>query len=124
MNATEREQLAKRLSALTWKEARKEVFRLDPDANLKFFRNSIWDEYHTLYLLPNLGVQITLVDKQEKDTMEKDDPASMLGRVLGRRHKKAIDFNYVGARVEELQRPVANASGRGRDPRAPRAKVS
>ncbi len=102
MDETAREKLAQRLSALSLKDARKEIYRMDPDSELKFFRNSIWDEYHTLFLMPNQGLSVTLVEKRDKDTLSKADPAS----ATKNRKKQAIDYNYVEARVAPLARPA------------------
>lgn len=100
MNETERDQLAQRLSAMSWKDARKEIERLDPEAVLKYFRNSYHDEYRTLYLLPRQGVSVTLVEKQDATVL--DSP------VLSDYGKKKlhIAFDYIGARVEPLERPA------------------
>jgi hypothetical protein len=102
MDETAREKLAQRLSALSLKDARKEIYRMDPDTELKFFRNSIWDEYHTLFLMPNQDLSVTLVEKRDKDTLNKVDPAS----ATRNRKKQEIDYNYVEARVEPLTRPA------------------
>ena len=102
MDETAREQLAHRLSAMSLKDARKEIYRMDPDAELKFFRNSMWAEYHTLFLMPNQSLSITLVEKRDKETMNKADPAS----ATENRKKQEIDYHYVEARVEPLTRPA------------------
>ena len=102
MDETARERLAQRLSAMSLKDARKEVFRMDPDSELKFFRNSIWDEYRTLFLMPNLGLSVTLVEKQDKSALGEADPAS----ASKRRKKQNISFNYVEARGTPLTRPA------------------
>jgi hypothetical protein len=108
MDESEREQLAQRLSALSFSDARKEILRLDPDANLKYWRNAIWHEYHTLFLLPNAGLSITLVEEQEqKKTNELDD-----GAANPKRHKKIdVLYSYLEARVEPLTHRVKNSTG-------------
>ncbi len=97
MNETEREQLAQRLSALSLKDARKEIRRLDRAADMKFYRNSIWDEYHTLFLLPNAGLSITLVEKGEVEQLDLPDTAGPKGR-----KRQALTYSYVGASVAPL----------------------
>jgi len=102
MNEAERRQLADRLSGLSLKHARQEIRKLDRDADLKYFRNSMWDEYHTLWLLPNQGLSITLVEKADIDQLDKRDFSGPPSR-----HKEAVSYEYVEARVEPLARPVA-----------------
>ena len=102
MDENARERLAQSLSAMSLKDARKEIYRMDPDAELKYYRNSIWNEYHTLFLLPNQGLSITLVEKQDKDTLKKADAAS----ATQNRKKQSVEFTYVEARVAPLTRPV------------------
>ncbi|WP_119068787.1 hypothetical protein [Aggregatilinea lenta] len=101
MNETERDQLAQRLSAMSWKDARKEMRRLDPAAVMKFFRNSYHDEYRTLYLLPSQRVSVTLVEKQDADVTDKA-VLSAPGE-----NKLSVSYDYVGARVAPLERPVS-----------------
>lgn len=102
MNETERRQLADRLSGMSFKNAHREMRRIDRDAVLKYFRNSIWDEYHTLWLLPNEGVEITLVEKADVDTLDKRDYSGPPSR-----RKLGVKYEYAEARVEPLERPVA-----------------
>ncbi len=102
MTDAERQQLAERLSRLSLADARKEIRKLDRDATLKYFRNSMWDEYHTLWVLPNQDVAITLVEKADVDTLDRRDftgPPS--------RRRLGVQYRYVEARVEPLRRPVA-----------------
>jgi len=101
MNDAERAQLAQRLSAMSFKDARKEIRRLDPEADLVFWRNSVWDEIHTLWLLPNAGLSITLVEKVIRNQAKH----GIGGGPSGFKAEKA-DFRYVEARVEPLERPV------------------
>ena len=117
MNESERQQLAKRLTAMTWKQVRREIKQLDRDANMKFFRNSYWDEFQTLYLLPNEGLQITLVEKVDRDGGE----GPYYGAMMMLKKRQKVQYRYVEARVEEIDRPVGNAGGRGRSPRTARA---
>jgi hypothetical protein len=102
MDTIESQQLAQRLSAMSLKDARKEVFRLDPDAVMKFYRNSIWDEFHTLFLLPNLGLSLRLVEKAD---IEISDDA--VAANPGDRKKLDVAYKYIEARVEPLTRPVS-----------------
>jgi hypothetical protein len=101
MNEAEREQLAKRLSAMSFKDARKEIRRLDQDADMVFWRNSMWDEYHSLWLLPNAGLSITLVEKVNRGQGKRE----IGGGPSGWKAEKT-DFRYVEARVDPLKRPV------------------
>jgi len=108
MDEVAREQLARRLSAMKLSDVRKEIRALDRDAVLKFYRNSIWDEYHTLWLLPNAGVSITLVEK----VRFKDGKKEVGGGPRGMKAKETA-FVYVGARVEPLTRPAHKRRGSG-----------
>ncbi|HEX3049508.1 MAG TPA: hypothetical protein VHP83_02555 [Aggregatilineaceae bacterium] len=80
MDEAERQQFAQRLSALSLKDARKELMKLDRSLKLKYYRNSIWDEFHSLYLLPQLGVSVTLVEKEDRDAMTTGVAASPGGQ--------------------------------------------
>lgn len=106
MDESERQQLAQRLSAMSMKDARKEMLRLDSKATVEYFRNSYWDEYHTLYLLPNAGLSITLV---EKSSMKDMDRATASSR--GDQKVQKVTFKYIEARVDQLTRPVKNVTG-------------
>lgn len=102
MNDAERQQLADRLSGLTFSQAHREIRKIDRDAVLKHYRNTMWDEYHTLWLLPNKDVAITLVEKSDIDTLnQREYGGPPWQRRLG------VTYQYVGARVEPLERPVA-----------------
>jgi hypothetical protein len=109
MNDSEREQLAQRLSALSLNDARKEILRLDRDANLKYWRNTIWDEYHSLFVLPNAGLSITLVEEQDRRGTDQADDSSANSR---RRKNQKIAYDYIEARVTPLTRPATNSGGR------------
>ena len=100
MKETERDQLAQRLSAMSWKDARREIERLDPEAVLKYFRNSYHDEYRTLYVLPRRGISVTLVEKQDADVLN-EQVLTDFGK-----KKLRVEFDYIGARVEPLGRPA------------------
>jgi hypothetical protein len=101
VNEAEREQLAKRLSAMSLKDARKAIFRLDRDADLKYWRNSIWDEYHSLYVLPHAEVEIILVEKGDVTLTDKRDYTGPADR-----RQQDLDYQFVEARVKPLSRPV------------------
>ncbi len=101
MNETERDQLAQRLSAMSWKDARKEISRIDSNAVMKFFRNSYHDEYRTLYLLPRQGISVTLVEKQDAYVTD-----NAVETAPGEK-KLRVSYDYVGARVAPLERPTS-----------------
>lgn len=113
MDEAAREELAKRLSEMSLREAVREMDNIDPDANMAFWRNSIWDEFHTLFLMPNEQVEVRLV---EKSTVS--DPLREVGG--GPRGTKArrADYEYVEARVTPLTRPAFKRGGTGPSPRA------
>ena len=91
MNEQERQTLAEHLAKLNYKKARAEIRKLDASAKLKYWRNSVKNEWHTLYELPTVGIKVTLVEVAEREpihlsTLEKVSPV------------------YVEARVEPLKR--------------------
>lgn len=88
----ERQELAEKLANLSYKAARKEIRRLDTDANLKIWRNGVRREIHTMYELPNLGVRVILVE--EKSAVPIPDT-----------RKEKVDYAYVEARVEAWTAP-------------------
>jgi hypothetical protein len=90
MNEKERQELAERLAELSYKKARSEIRKLDPDANLKYWRNAIGAEWHTAYELPNKGVKISLLEKPEHEPIYQSSLVTA----------KPI---YVEARVEPLE---------------------
>lgn len=120
MDQAARDQLARRLSAMSIKDARKEIRALDPQAELKYFRNAIWDEKHTLWLLPNAELSITLVEKEKEKLL--DEHAGGMPRGI---KKLGVDFSYLEARVGPLERPVFARVGRGpiSDVRAERREI-
>jgi len=67
MNEQERQALAEHLAKLSYKKARGEVRRLDTAAKLKYWRNSVGNEWHTLYELPTLGIRVILVEKPQRE---------------------------------------------------------
>lgn len=98
MDDAQREQLAARLQAMNLRKAIREIRTLDSDANMKFWRNSIWDEYQTVFELPTLGVKVILV---EKETVEESD-RKVGGGPTGWKAQKA-KFAYVEARVQPFE---------------------
>ncbi len=97
MDDIERQELARRLSALSPKDVRKELRRLDPAADMKFFRNSVWDEYQTLYVLPNAGIGVTVVEKADVDEMN-----AVVHSSYRDQKKEKVSYHYVEARVASL----------------------
>ena len=97
MDEAARDQLAQRLSAMSLKDARKEIRALDADANMKYFRNAIWDEYHTLFTLPNAGLNVILVEKGKFEQTDR----KIGGGPIGWTALKA-EYQYIEARVELL----------------------
>jgi hypothetical protein len=103
MDEAAREQLAQRLSAMTLKEVRNEIRSLDADADMVFWRNAIRDETQTQWLLPNAGVSVILV---EKNNLQDSD--RKIGGGPGRWNAQKTEYRYVEARVNPLTRPVKN----------------
>ncbi len=97
MDEAQRKQLAERLKALDLRKAMREIRALDKAANMKFWRNAMWNEYQTLFELPNVGIKVTLV---EKGTFEETD-RKVGGGPTGWKAKKA-EYEYVEARVAPL----------------------
>ncbi len=92
LTEAERQKLAEKLAGLSYKGARKELRRLDPDANLKFWRNSLKNETHTAYELPNLGVRVILVERHD-------------ARPISDKTLQKVKYYYTEARVEEWLSP-------------------
>ncbi len=101
MDEAAREQLAQRLSAMNLKEVRNEIRSLDADADMVFWRNAVRDEYQTQWLLPNAGVSIILVEKNNLQASER-----AIGGGPGKWNAQKADYHYVEARVQPLTRPV------------------
>jgi hypothetical protein len=111
MDGAAREQLAQQLGALSFKAAQKEIRALDPEADMKYYRNAIWHEFHTLFTLPNAGLSIALVEKgQLKESQHK-----IGGGPRGLKAEKAA-FTYAEARVEPLTRPAHKRGSTGPAP--------
>ncbi len=94
MNDKEKETLAKHLAGLKYKRARAEIRKLDTDAVLKYWRNAIHKEWHTLYELPNVGLRVTLVE------IPKRTPIQRTERHIAQLER--VEPEYVEARVEDL----------------------
>jgi len=65
------------------------------------FRNAMWDEYHTLWVLPNAGLSITIVERATISDSNKE----IGGGPRGMKAKK-VEFVYMETRVEPLLRPA------------------
>jgi hypothetical protein len=115
MDEAEREQLAQRLSAMSLRDAQKELRALDPDVDMKFYRNSIWGEYHTLFTLPNAGLSVALVETDEVENTQKN----IGGGPRGSKAQK-IKYIYKGALVDVLTHPAHKRGGTGPSPFAAR----
>jgi hypothetical protein len=115
MDVAEREQLAQRLSGMSIRNAQKELRALDPDVDMKFWRNSIQGECHTLFTLPNAGLSITLIETDEV----KDSQKQIGGGPRGSKAQK-IKYHYKGARVDTLTHPAHKRGGTGPSPFAAR----
>ncbi len=92
LNEVERQELAERLAQMNYKAARREIRRLDQEANLKYWRNSVRHEVQTVYELPSLGVRVTLIEDTETKPIAESN--------LVKRH-----FYYSEARVEAWTPP-------------------
>ncbi len=108
MDDAAREALAQRLSGMKFRKAIREMKNLDRDANMVFYQNSIWDEYQTLFLLPNEGIQITLVERG----LVSPSNHEIGGGPSGYKASNKV-FEYVEARVEPLDRPAHKRGGSG-----------
>jgi len=72
LNESERDELLNELTQKTFKQAQRTVFRVDPQARLRLYRNvQRVNEWVTSYELPNRGAVITLIEKRED---EETDP--------------------------------------------------
>lgn len=90
MNEEERQALAERLANMKYQRARSQMRKLDPQARLKHWRNSVnMKEWHTTYELPTIGIRVILVERPETKPKE--------GTHLVR--SKPV---YIEARVEPL----------------------
>jgi hypothetical protein len=101
MDDATREALARELSALKLKDAQRKIRDLDRQANMVFWRNSIWDEYHTVFLLPNVGVQVILVEQATATPSKRRIGGGPEGSTA-----QKFEYRYVEARVTPLERPA------------------
>ncbi len=111
MDEAAREQLAKRLSAMSLHEAQCEIRRLDPEAEMKFWRNAVRHEHHTLWVLPQQKIAVTLVERESRSPSDRE-----IGG--GPRGTKALrtSYEYVEARVAPLTRPPHKRGAHGPSP--------
>lgn len=72
LSEAEMKELAEELVDLPYLKAKRRTRNADPDARLEYMRNGIGPELHTRYLLPNLGVAVTLVEKPGSEQIDKD----------------------------------------------------
>lgn len=103
-----REVLARRLSEMKLRHAVREIRSMDRDANMIMWRNSIWDEYHTVFLLPNAELTITLVEKNTVVASKHEIGGGPEGSKA-----QDVEFHYVEARVTGLDRPAHKRGGYG-----------
>jgi hypothetical protein len=90
LSEQDQQELAQKLAKMNYRKARKEIRRLDPEADLKIWRNAVGPETHTMYELPTFGIRVILVEERHGKTKE--------GR-------KGIMMNYLytEARVEPIK---------------------
>ena len=94
MDTQERQDLAQHLAEMTYKRARREVRKLDPNAVLRYWRNSVGPNYwHTMYVLPGVGLKVTLIEEHQTEPI-KDS------------HLVRANPVYVEARVEAWSPPA------------------
>lgn len=108
MDEAAREDLARRLSDMKLRQAIREIRSMDHDVNMVMWRNSIWDEYHTKFLLPNAGLTIILVEKQTLAASDHEIGGGPEGS-----KSQNVEFHYVEARVTDLERPAHKRGGYG-----------
>lgn len=94
MNEQELRNYAEHLASLSYKKARSEIRKLDTAANLKYWRNSVKNEWHTVYELPSVGLKVTLVEIAQREPMERT--AKHIAQL------ERVTPEYVEARVERL----------------------
>jgi len=111
MDEAAREQLAKRLSAMRLREAQHALRQLDPQAEMKYWRNAVRHEYHTLWVLPQQEIVVTLVERESRSPSNRE-----IGG--GPRGSKAVrtSYEYVEARVTALNRPPHKRGAHGPSP--------
>jgi hypothetical protein len=90
--------VADKLVGLKIGKARGQIRRLDPDSQLQMYRVGVQDELLTRFVLPNLGVSITLV---EEPGVVAEGDADKLKATDSFVKFKATD-TFVEARIEAL----------------------
>jgi hypothetical protein len=93
---TEREVLARHLSNLALGDAIREIGNVDCDANMVMWRNPTGDEFHTVFLLPNAELTITLVEKNIGVSSAHGTGAKA----------RSSDIRYIDVRITDLERVV------------------
>ena len=111
MDEAAREKLAKRLSAMSLREAQRELRQYFISACGSSWRNAVRHEYHTLWVLPQQGVAVTLV---ERETLVPSD-REIGGGPRGTKALRAA-YEYVEARVAPLTRPAHKRGAHGPSP--------
>ena len=97
MDDAQREQLAERLQEMKFRKAMREIQALDKDANMKFWRNSMWHEYQTVFELPNAGIKVILVETGTFDEIDRE----VGGGPDGLKARKA-EYEFAEVRVESF----------------------
>ena len=96
LSEQEMQELAEKLVSMKISKARGYTRRLDPDSELDLLRVGVGHELRTRYRLPNLGVQVTLVElPREKAYEDGNHVAAFVSR-------KKFEPEFVEARVEPL----------------------
>ncbi len=108
MDDTARQDLARQLGEMTVRKAMRTVRGMERDANMIMWRNAIWHEYHTVFLLPTEGLTITLVEKNTVVASEHEIGGGPEGSKA-----QDVEFTYIEARVTELERPAHKRGGFG-----------
>ncbi len=68
LNSQEREQLAQKLSAMRFNQAKNHLWRLDRQARLRYLRsNQNVGKWETAFDLPGLGARVTLVETRTSE---------------------------------------------------------
>jgi hypothetical protein len=108
MDEAAREVLSRRLSEMKLRQAIREIRSMDRDANMVMWRNSMWNEYHTKFLLPNAELTIILVEKNTVVNSKHEIGGGPEGAKA-----QDVDYHYVEARVTALERPAHKRGGYG-----------
>ena len=95
ISANEMNELAQKLAKYKFNQAMWKVRQMDKATRLDMYRMSVgFNEWHTRFALPNKGLWITLIERQETHG---------LPNVWGHRKQR---FKYVEARVEPIPTSV------------------